>query len=63
MRAEEGADRVAAVLDHAVIGAVNLAEVNIQAGREEIAIRIVREWIDASSSMSDRSIASREAAR
>ena len=47
MRAEEGADRVAAVLDHAVIGAVNLAEVISKLVREEIAIRIVREWIDA----------------
>ena len=47
MRAEAGAERVAAVIDHAVIGAVNLAEVTSKLVREEIAIGVVREWIDA----------------
>jgi PIN domain nuclease of toxin-antitoxin system len=37
MRAEGGADRVAATIDHAVIGAVNLAEVTSKLVREEIA--------------------------
>ena len=47
MRAEEGADRVASVIDHAVIGAVNLAEVTSKLVREQIAIEVVREWVDA----------------
>ena len=47
MRAEKGAERVAAVIDQAVIGAVNLAEVTSKLVREEIAISIVREWLDA----------------
>jgi PIN domain nuclease of toxin-antitoxin system len=45
MRAERGADRVAAVIDRAVIGAVNLAEVVSKFVREEIAIGVVREWL------------------
>jgi ribonuclease VapC len=45
MRAERGADRVAAVIDRAVIGAVNLAEVVGKFVREEIAIGVVREWL------------------
>jgi PIN domain nuclease of toxin-antitoxin system len=47
MRAEEGADRVSATIDQAVIGAVNLAEVTSKLVREEIAIGVVHEWIDA----------------
>lgn len=47
MRAEKGAERVAAAIDHAAIGTVNLAEVAAKFVREEIAIRVVREWIDA----------------
>jgi PIN domain nuclease of toxin-antitoxin system len=46
MRAETGADRVAKVLDHAVVGAVKLAEVTSKLVREEIAIGAVREWLD-----------------
>ena len=47
MKAEVGADRVAAVIDRAVIGTVNLAEVVAKFVREEIAIGVVREWIAA----------------
>ena len=47
MRAERGADRVAAVIDGAAIGAVNLAEVVSKFVREGIAIGVVREWIAA----------------
>jgi PIN domain nuclease of toxin-antitoxin system len=47
MRAEEGAERVAAVIDQAAIGAVNFAEVTSKLVREEIAIGVVREWLDA----------------
>jgi ribonuclease VapC len=45
MKAERGAERVAAVIDRAVIGAVNLAEVVSKFLREEIAIGVVREWL------------------
>ena len=46
-RGEKGAERVAAVTDHAAIGAVNLAEVTSKLAREGIAIGVVREWLDA----------------
>jgi PIN domain nuclease of toxin-antitoxin system len=47
MRAENGAERVAALIDHAVIGAVNLAEVTSKLAREAVSIDVIREWIDA----------------
>jgi PIN domain nuclease of toxin-antitoxin system len=47
MREENGAERVATVIDHAVIGAVNLAEVASKFVREGIAIGVIREWLDA----------------
>ena len=47
MRAERGAERVAAVIEVAVIGAVNLAEVTSKFVRERVALGTVREWIDA----------------
>jgi ribonuclease VapC len=47
MRAETGAERVAAVIDHAVTGAVNLAEVTSKLVWGDIAIGVVRDWIDA----------------
>ena len=46
MREEKGAERVAAVIDHAVIGAVNLAQVTSKLVREGIAIGVIREWLD-----------------
>jgi ribonuclease VapC len=46
MREEKGAQRVATVIDHAVIGAVNLAEVVSKFVREGIAIGVVREWLE-----------------
>ena len=46
MREEKGAERVATVIDHAVIGAVNLAEVTSKFVREGIAIGVVREWVE-----------------
>jgi ribonuclease VapC len=47
MREERGAERVAAVIDRAVIGAVNLAEVVAKFIREGIAIAVIREWVAA----------------
>ena len=47
MRAEKGAEQVTAVIDRAAIGAVNLAEVTSKLVRQEIAIGVVREWLDA----------------
>lgn len=47
MKAERGAERVAAVIDQAVIGTVNLAEVISKFVREGIAIGVIREWIAA----------------
>ena len=46
-RSEKGAELVAAVTDHAAIGAVNLAEVTSKLARDDIAIGVVREWLDA----------------
>jgi PIN domain nuclease of toxin-antitoxin system len=46
MREEKGAERVATVMDHAVIGAVNLAEVVSKFVREGIAIGVIREWVE-----------------
>ena len=46
MREENGAERVATVIDHAVIGAVDLAEVASKFVREGIAIGLIREWMD-----------------
>jgi ribonuclease VapC len=46
MREEKGAERVAAVIDHAVIGAVNLAEVTSKFVREGVAIGVIREWLE-----------------
>jgi len=46
MREEKGAERVATVIDHAVIGAVNLAEVASKFVREGIVIGVIREWVD-----------------
>jgi PIN domain nuclease of toxin-antitoxin system len=47
MREESGAERVATLIDRALIGAVNLAEVTSKFVREGIAIGVVRDWIDA----------------
>ena len=47
MRAEKGAEQVTAVIDRAAIGAVNLAEVTSKLVRQEIAIGVAREWLDA----------------
>ena len=45
MRDEKGAERVATVIDRAVIGAVNLAEVVSKFVRG-IAVGVIREWIE-----------------
>ena len=47
MRAERGRERVAAVIEDAVIGAVNLAEVTSKFVRERIALATVQGWIEA----------------
>jgi ribonuclease VapC len=47
MKEESGADRAAAAIDRAVIGAVNLAEVISKLVREQIAVDLIREWIAA----------------
>jgi PIN domain nuclease of toxin-antitoxin system len=47
MRKERGAERVAAVIDRAAIGAVNLAEVVSKFLREGIASEAIRKWIAA----------------
>jgi ribonuclease VapC len=47
MRAEKGAERVAAVIDRAVIGAVNVAEVTSKLVREEVPMAMIREWLEA----------------
>jgi PIN domain nuclease of toxin-antitoxin system len=46
MREEKGAERIATVMDHAVIGAVNLAEVVSKFVRKGIAIGVIREWVE-----------------
>jgi ribonuclease VapC len=47
MKEEKGAERVAAMIDRAVIGAVNLAEVISKFAREGVAIGVIREWVAA----------------
>lgn len=46
LRSEPGNERVAAVIQHAAIGAVNLAEVASKLVREDVPIDVIRGWID-----------------
>jgi PIN domain nuclease of toxin-antitoxin system len=47
LKSEPGSERVAAIMERAVIGAVNLAEVTSKLVRDGVPVDVIREWIEA----------------
>lgn len=47
LKAERGNERVGALIQRAVIGAVNLAKVTTKLVREGVPIEVIRVWVDA----------------